>query len=330
VLPATRAAAGWVIILGLAAVEIFWSMSNIGWSALISDVYPAGQRRSVQGKLVSMGGIGRIAGVWIGGLLYDGLDTRYDGWGFHEGPLFFVAAGVMFISVLPLFWIPEGGVPKENRDSEMVGEAGSYRLFLIFLLAMMLINFGRNSIVVIQSQYLFLDSGFGMNSRMLSHVYNTESAAIIVAGLLMGWTGQRSGNGRLVCLGAMVAVGFLMIYALSESLVFIFIGSFLKGTAEAILVASAYAFAAALIPPLHRGRLFGWFNATFFLSWGVAGTFMAGPIVDGFLARGISPVSAYRAAFWAAAAMTAMGVVLQVGLLFYRKALRRRSPNRWD
>lgn len=193
---------------------------------------------------------------------------------------------------------------------------------------MMLINFGRNSIVVIQSQYLFLNSGFDLDSRMLSHVFNTESVAIIVAGLVMGWTGRRSGNGRLVCLGAMVAIGFLLIYALSKSLVFIFIGSFLKGTAEAILFASAYAFASGLIPPLHRGRLFGWFNATFFLSWGIAGTFMAGPIVDALLARGISPVSAYRAAFWAAATMTAMGFTLQVGLLFYRKAIRQGPATR--
>ena len=35
---AQPAAAGYVIIVGLAVVEIFWSMSNIAWSALISDI----------------------------------------------------------------------------------------------------------------------------------------------------------------------------------------------------------------------------------------------------------------------------------------------------
>ena len=29
--------AGYVIIIGLACIEIFWSMSNIGWSALLSS-----------------------------------------------------------------------------------------------------------------------------------------------------------------------------------------------------------------------------------------------------------------------------------------------------
>ena len=30
-----RSHAGWVIITGLTVVELFWSMSNVGWSALI-------------------------------------------------------------------------------------------------------------------------------------------------------------------------------------------------------------------------------------------------------------------------------------------------------
>ena len=84
-------------------------MSNISWSALVSDLYDAAQRSRIQGWLASLGGAGRIAGVWIGGLLYDGLGLRAEGWGFFQGPLFFVAAGVMLISTLPLLYLPEGG-----------------------------------------------------------------------------------------------------------------------------------------------------------------------------------------------------------------------------
>lgn len=326
-LPGSKTTAGWVIILGLAAVEAFWSMSNIGWSALISDVYPVQKRSVVQGRLASIGGIGRIAGVWIGGLLYDGLKTRYEGWGFQEGALFFVTAGVMFLSTLPLIWVPEGGVRQPENDGSRAnsGTDGSIRLFLIFLAAMMLINFGRNSVIVIQAQYLFLDTGFGLDSRMLSYVYNTESAAIILMGLIVGWIGRRVGNGKTVCLGALVALIFLGIYATAEDIRLIFIGSFLKGSAEAVLFASAYAFASALIPPHRRGRLFGWFNATFFLSWGIAGTLMTGPLVDALLADGVPPVAAYRMAFVAAAVMTASGLGIQIGLLFYRKSLRSRG-----
>lgn len=327
-LPASKTTAGWVVIVGLATVEVFWSMSNIGWSALISDIYPVHQRSTVQGRLASVGGFGRIAGVWIGGILYDAFNTRYEGWGFQEGPLFFVAAGVMFLSILPLRWVPEGGTQPSETDAPAAGDNGngSLQLFLVFLAAMMLINFGRNAIVIIQSQYLFLESGFALDSRMLSYVYNTESAAIILMGLGVGRIGRRIGNGKTVCLGALVAIVFLGLYATATDIRLLFLGSFLKGSAEAILFAAAYAFASALIPPHQRGRLFGWFNATFFLSWGLAGTLMAGPIVDALLVSGVSPTGAYRAAFAAAAAMTAAGFAIQVGLLFYRKALRNRTP----
>ncbi len=329
-LPLDRTAAGWVIIGGLAAVEAVWSMSNVGWSALISDVYPAERRSAVQGRLTSVGGVGRIAGVWIGGLLYDGLGMHYEGWGFREGPLFFVAAGVMLLSTLPLMWVPEGGVRQEETAGPAADRGAGpapVRLFFIFLAAMTLINFGRNSVVIIQSQYLFLESGFALDSRVLSYVYNTESLAIILAGLAVGRVSRRIGNGKTICLGALLALAFLGIYGSADAVGWVFLGSFLKGAAEALLFASGYGFAAALIPPRKRGRLFGIFNATFFLSWGIAGTLMAGPLVDALLSAGRDPVSAYRTAFTAAAAMTAAGFAIQIALLFHRAALRRRAPD---
>ncbi|MFW9900386.1 MAG: MFS transporter, partial [Candidatus Thorarchaeota archaeon] len=58
--------AGWVIIIGLSIIEMFWSMSNIGWSALISDLYPSEKRSKIIGQLTSVGGLGRIFGIFIG------------------------------------------------------------------------------------------------------------------------------------------------------------------------------------------------------------------------------------------------------------------------
>ena len=49
-------AAGYTIIFGLTAIELFWSMSNISWSALVSDIYTEQQRSRIQGRLTSMGG----------------------------------------------------------------------------------------------------------------------------------------------------------------------------------------------------------------------------------------------------------------------------------
>ena len=75
-----------------------------------------------QGWLASLGGVGRMIGVWIGGLLYDGLGLKAEGWGFFEGPLFFVANE--FLDALPIrqFERTEAGwcermMPKRSNSS---------------------------------------------------------------------------------------------------------------------------------------------------------------------------------------------------------------------
>jgi MFS family permease len=311
--------AGYVIIFGLSIVEIFWSMSNVGWSALISDIYRQKDRNAVQGRLASIGGIGRIAGVWIGGLLYDGLGLKYNGWGFYEGALFFVAGAAMFISVIPMFLVPEGGIQREIEDasvSEISASISAGKIFTIFIIAMIFINFGRNSIAVIQSQYLVLDSGFAVSSKVLSYIVNTQSVAMILTGLIAGWIGRKIGDGNSLLLGTALAVGSLFLLATAGNLGLIYISNFLRGCSEVIVLASSYAFASVLIPPEKRAKLFSIFNATYFLSWGIAGTFIAGPITDILLACGASEVFSYQMAFVSSAIMTLIGFIIQGVLLF--------------
>jgi MFS family permease len=311
--------AGYVIIMGLSIVEIFWSMSNVGWSALISDIYPQEDRNTIQGRLASVGGIGRIAGVWIGGLLYDGLSLKYEGWGFYEGALFFVAAGAMFISIVPMLWVPEGGIKKEMKTASTlkISVSESYgKVFWIFIAAMVFINFGRNSIAVIQSQYLVLDSGFAVSSKVLSYIVNTQSAAMILTGLIAGWIGRKIGNGNSLLLGTAMAIGSLILLAVTSDLVLIYISNFLRGCSEVIVLASSYAFASVLIPPERRAKLFSIYNATYFLSWGIAGTFIAGPITDILMVYGASEVFSYQMAFVAAAIITLIGFIIQVFLSY--------------
>jgi MFS family permease len=295
-------------------------MSNIGWSALIADIYPPGERGGIQGRFTSIGGLGRIAGIWIGGLLYDGYGRFYPGWGFQHGALFFVAAGVMLISTIPMFGMPEGGIRRTAPTADAIDapDTGtSVRWFAIFLAAMALINFGRNSVVVIQSQYLFLTSGFAVSSRTLAHIFNTESAAMIVTGLLVGRILSRTGNGAGILVGTVLSLAYLMIFAVAAQLSLIFFASFLKGAAEALIVAASYAAASVMMPPLKRARWFGLFNATFFLSWGLAGTLIAGPLVDLLIGSGWDTASAYRLSYLAACGLTLAGVVL-LGFLFLR------------
>ncbi len=315
----TPAMAGYIIIIGLALVEIVWSMSNIGWSALISDLYPQRRRNEVMGLLTSVGGIGRFGGIWIGGLLYDGFGMRYDGWGFESGALFFVSVAAMLLSMIPVFYLPEGGLQQKGRveiSCDAACAKTSLRLYLVFLLAMTFINFGRNCVMVIQSQYLFLDTGFNVSSRVLSYIFNMESLAIILFGLLAGKIGNFLGNGRTVCLGAIAALIYLIFFIIAAELWMIYVAAFFRGAAEVIILASSYAMASFLIPPQQRGRLFGYFNATLFLSWGVAGTLIAGPVVDLMQMAGAADIVAYKGAYVSALILTSIGLAIQVFLVF--------------
>lgn len=328
-IPASKSAAGYVIIIGLSLVEIFWSMSNIGWSAIISDLYPAEERTGVYGRLSSLGALGRIVGALLGGLAYDGLARYYDGWGFDQGFLFFVASGIMLASTVPMFFVPEGGVGEQDQQAGIESgvsprassKTSTSKIFTIFLIAMIFINFGRNSIAVIISQYLSLEQGFAVSSRLLSHIVNTQSLAIFLFGLFVTRLSRRYQDIVLLFAGTGVGILSLLGYAAATTLPVVFLSSFLAGVSMVVILSSSYSYASRLIPPRQRGQQFAWFNATFFLSWGAAGTLVTGPIVDLLLKAGTGPVFAYRMSFLASAVLVIIGAIV----LFITDRMQRRD-----
>ena len=318
--PDSKIFAGYIIIVGLAIVEIFWSMSNVGWTAIISDFYPERSRTAVQGRLASVGAIGRIIGVWAGGLCYDGLAKYYEGWGFDKGILFFIASGVMLVSTIPMFFMPEGGVQggaeaqTGSANPSVIFKQGLFasvsRPFLIFLIAMVFINFGRNSIAAIKTQYLVLDSGFNVSSRLLSYIVNMQSLATLISGLFLSRYAGRFNEKRLLDLGAVAAILCLMGYAFGRRLFIMFGSDFLAGVAEVIIFSASYTYASKLIPAEHRARHFALFNATYFLSWGIAGTLIAGPVVDLMMRFGVGELFSYRMSFVSAMILVLIGMLL--------------------
>ena len=220
----------------------------------------------------------------------------------------------MFISIIPMLFVPEGGIQNEPEPTAAlhpISPEASSHIYIFFLFAMTFINFGRNSIAVILSQYLVLDTGFAVSSRVLSYIANTQSVAMLLTGPLAGWLAKRWGDERSLLLGTAMAVGALLLLATTMDIRLIYLGNFLRGCSEVIIMAASYAIASVLIPMEKRARLFSFFNATFFLSWGIAGTFIAGPIVDLLVKSGTSEVMAYQMSFLSAAAITLIGLILQ-------------------
>ena len=100
--------------------------------------------------------------------------------------------------------------------------------------------------------------------------------------------------------------------------------SFLLGSSQVVIQSSSYSIVARLAPEEYRGRLFAYYNATFFLSWGIAATLIAGPIADLLIARGLSNADAYRGSFIAALVLITLGIV--VLLISYRYSRRITFP----
>ena len=163
---------------------------------------------------------------------------------------------------------------------------------------------------MMKAQYLVLDDGFDVGSGLLGHIVNMQSAAILAGGLIMKRLSKRFTDEVLLVAGAAIAVVGLVGFAQARVIPVIFASNFLNGLADVVILASSYSYASRLIPPLYRGRQFTLFNATMFLSWGVAGTLIGGPIVDFLIGSGAGEVFSYRMSFVSAAALVVVGIVV--------------------
>ena len=93
--------AGYILIAGFSFIEIFWSMSNLSFTTILTDIYNPSQRNVMMNYLIAIGGISRMIGIYCSGLWYR------DGQAFRGGLFFYIASGVIFLSILPLFLLPK-------------------------------------------------------------------------------------------------------------------------------------------------------------------------------------------------------------------------------
>ncbi len=301
--------AGFAIIIGLSVIESFWSASNVGFSALISEKTSDNERKKLMAQLSVVGGFGGILGATMGGQYYRG------GLGFETGWLFYFVGIVMIVSSLVVIIGIKDiklGTKKNNQAPELSElNPNVRRTFYTFLLALMIINFGRNSIALISN--LFLVAGFNATDEQVALFRNIASGSTLVFGIILGGRASKFDDQKVLIVGvicAILGVGWL---GLAPNFTFSLITAAFIGASQLIINASSYAVAARLVPPEYRGRLFAYYNATFFLSWGLGATFFTAPIADYLINRGYSDADAYRISFIAAVLMTVVGLFV----LFY-------------
>jgi len=144
----------------------------------------------------------------------------------------------------------------------------------------------------------------------LGYILNMASIAMFFTGLFVKRLAIKWRDEVLLLWGAILNILYLMVFAVALDLYSLFVSNFVSGVAMVIIYSCSYSYAARLIPPSRRARLFSLFNATFFLSWGIPATVVAGPVVDLLIKYGATEAFAYRMSFLSAAFLVTTGAVI--------------------
>ncbi len=307
--------AGFIIIFSLGFIEAFWSMSNVGWSALIAHLTLPRERKKIMARLSVVGGIGGIFGAQVGGLLYDKGD------GFVTGIIFYIAALVIFLSVIAvLIFVHQRTIFKieDNLDAKSKKKVPKFsdlppsirKTYIWFIISLVFINFGRNSIAVLTGIFLADSSAFNATGEQIAIFSNVNSFATILFGILIGSIIASMDDNKVLFTGVVFALLSILWLIVAPTFVWALLSGFLIGSSNVIIESSAYAIASNIIPEDFRGRLFGIYNASFFLSWGIAATFITGPIADYMISIGLSNANAYRFSFMVASLIVTIGIIL--------------------
>lgn len=192
--------------------------------------------------------------------------------------------------------------------------------YLIFIVALIFINFGRNSIAIITSLFLQDPTAFGASGIEIAIYSNVGSIASMVAGLIVGSIAAKFDDNKVMMSGIILAMMGISWLIVTPAFTLALLASFLIGASQVVIQSSSYSIVAKMAPKEYRGRLFAYYNATFFLSWGIAATLIAGPIADILIGQGLSNANAYRGSFIAAILLVAVGIViLLVSFRYSRK-----------
>lgn len=310
--------AAYTIIIGLSLLEFFWSMSNVGWSALITDITTSEERSKLMSIISSIGGIGQIVGVSVAGVLYDwGGEAA----GFKNGILFFFASGIMIASAAVIGLVMRStkrerkNIPiasRENHFDKETFSSGSYSLenFYWFLASMFIVSLGTFSILQILIFYVKLDSPIGASSVDIAMIRNSASIAAIITSLFAGPIADKIGRKTALGIGFTLRVITPLLYVIAQNAQQMIIINSLSGVSMAFMNVVGYLVASELIPADRRGRLFGQFNAINGVSFGIAGTVLGGPIADYLIAQGFSQAQAYTTTFEIAAIVSLIGTII--------------------
>jgi len=313
------AAAGIAIITGLSILEFFWSMSDVGWAALVTDITTSEVRGRFIGAINFISSAGRMTGVVAAGFLYEA------GLGFRQGTIFYVVTVMLFLGSA-IMWLAsrslktkinpsakdkgksETSIVAKTMDIEVKSE--DPKDFLWFLVALTIIVLGAASINQVFLLFLKLPLPTGLNAtdEQVSLIVTAWTLGGMTASVLAGRLADKLGRTKVILTGLLLAVATLLIYGIVPNVGVMALTHGINGVSFMTIQTAGFALAGDIIPAHKRGRLLSRYNAVIALSWGPAGLLIGGPLADIQTgAMGIQPHTAYINTFIASAILIIVG-----------------------
>jgi MFS family permease len=316
--------AGMVIITGLSILEFFWSMSDVGWAALVTDITTPEIRGRFIGTINFISSVGRMTGVVTAGFLYLG------GLGFRQGTIFYVVTAMLFAGAA-IMWLASRSLKSkikqyakggseiggnglvETHESEVNAKSDNPRVFAWFLVALAIIVLGATSINQVFLLFLKLPLPDGLNAtdEQVSLVVTAWTLGGMTASVLSGRLADKIGRVKVISLGLLLAMATLLSYGIVPNVALMALTYGINGVSFMTLQTAGFALAGDIIPAHRRGRLLSRYNAVMALSWGPAGLLIGGPLAD--IQTGVIGVSrhvAYINTFIASSILIIIGAIV--------------------
>ncbi len=308
-------AAGLAIIFGLSMLEFFWSMSDVGWATLLTDVTTPEIRGKVIGTLNFIASLGRMTGIILAGFLYG------DGAGFKNGTIFYVVTALLFTGAAIMAFTSrrvktrshdqKQAIIMESHQNNIEYTKESEKTYKWFLIALIIIVLGVASINQIFLLFIDLPEGLNASDAEMSLILSAWTIGGMLASIASGGLADRIGRSKVLFVGLILAAITPLFYSvpLNVSMMALIYG--LNGIAFWTIYTVGFAFAGDIIPEQKRGRLLSRYNTVMALSWGPAGFLVGGPLadlqIDGFK---LPRYSAYVNAFYISSVIATLGTIL--------------------
>ncbi|MCJ7423172.1 MFS transporter [Candidatus Bathyarchaeota archaeon] len=306
-------AAGVSLIIGLSFLEFFWSMSDVGWASLLTDMTTSKTRGGIVGVLNFIASLGRMIGIIFAGLLYN------DGEGFRQGTIFYIVIVMLAASTL-LMWITSRSTEKPvGRTEEKAAKVASAKTsasydgktYKWFLASLIMLIVGAACVSQVFLLFIKLPEGLNASDAEMSLILTTWTLGGMLASLLCGWLADRIGKVKVILVGSVLAFLTPLLYGSASSIPTMALVYGFNGISFWTIQTVGFALAGDLIPEDRRGRLFSRYNTVMALSWGPAGLLVGGPLADiQTKSLGLSPYTAYVNAFFASSIIVTLGAIL--------------------